>query len=113
MAASWSRSARASCASGSAKRACNPSMSEIYFVRHGDTKLNIQGRIRGNANVPLTPESVKEIRKVAQERAKGDPKPSLICADGMKRARQSAEILAGNLRIKVHVMSGLRAWNLG
>jgi len=88
-------------------------MSEIYFVRHGDTKLNIQGRIRGNANVPLTPEGVKEIRKVAQELAKEDPKPSLIFSDDMKRTHESAEILATNLRIKVHVMSGLRAWNLG
>src|SRR5206468_5062381 len=39
----------------------------IYLVRHGDTKLNDAGVIRGWKDVPLSPEGVKAAKRVAKQ----------------------------------------------
>ena len=40
---------------------------QLYFVRHGKTKWNLEGRYQGGSgNSPLLPESYEDIKKLAK-----------------------------------------------
>lgn len=40
---------------------------QLYFVRHGKTKWNLEGRYQGGSgNSPLLPESYEDIKKLAE-----------------------------------------------
>lgn len=91
-------------------------MTEFYLIRHGETKLNntsdtSQDRIRGWSDVPLDDNG----RKTAKETAKqliDSPITNLITSD-LSRARETADIIGKQLKLKPTPTQGLRPWDLG
>lgn len=67
-------------------------MRTLYFVRHGQTDWNAEGRVQGRLESTLTPEGEAQARRVAKRVA--ELGVDAIVASTLRRARQSAAILA-------------------
>lgn len=64
----------------------------IYLVRHGQTTLNAEGRLRGLANPPLDEIGIAEARAVAE--ALADKGASRVVSSPLERAARTARIIA-------------------
>jgi broad specificity phosphatase PhoE len=73
---------------------------KLILVRHGETRHNVEGRLYGKEDVPLTKAGLKQASKVAL-RLKKEPIDVIYCSD-LKRARQTAAAIAKFH--KVHVL---------
>jgi broad specificity phosphatase PhoE len=72
----------------------------IYFVRHGETTWNLQGRMQGHLNAPLTARGLREARRdgaALRELIRADEPYALIFSP-MGRTRETATIIAGEVR---------------
>jgi len=67
-------------------------MKKLYFVRHGLTVMNVEGRWSGTTDTPLTDEGRRQA-KAAGEAAKA-LKIDLIIASPLSRAHDTARIIA-------------------
>ena len=69
----------------------------VTLLRHGETEWNVQGRLQGSSDSPLTP------RGVAQARACGhrlkDRRFAAAYASPMPRARRTAELILAELKV--------------
>lgn len=88
----------------------------VYLVRHGATKLNATtnnsvDRIRGHEDVPLSEEGVEEANKVGKQ-LKGKNIKYIYCSD-LSRAKETAKIIGGYLKLTPKSTFGLRPWDLG
>jgi broad specificity phosphatase PhoE len=86
------------------------------IIRHGATRLNNEDvsvdRIRGWKDVPLSKSGREEAEKLGKEIAK-DPPDHLLTSD-LKRACQTAEIIAEEAGIEIEEVSqSFRPWNVG
>jgi len=70
----------------------------IYFVRHGQSEGNLKNTHQGE-NVPLSKEGKRQVRLLA-ERLK-DRKIDVVYASPYLRAKQTAEIIAKELKLPV------------
>jgi broad specificity phosphatase PhoE len=83
---------------------------KIYAIRHGQTDLNSEGRIQGRKSDPsLNKLGRKQAREIAETlSSKGI---DLIITSPMKRAMETAEIIAEHLKIgKDKIISGARLY---
>jgi probable phosphoglycerate mutase len=64
----------------------------VYLVRHGQTALNAEGRLRGLANPPLDEIGVAEARAVAE--ALSGKGASRVVSSPLERASRTAGIIA-------------------
>lgn len=71
--------------------AANTSESHVYLVRHGETSLNADGRLRGLADPPLNDTGVHEAEDLAATIAGFTPR--FIVSSPLKRAVRTAEII--------------------
>jgi 2,3-bisphosphoglycerate-dependent phosphoglycerate mutase len=67
-------------------------MSEILLIRHGETQWNLQRRMQGQQDSPLTPLGLQQARQVAR-RLRGVPHTALYSSD-LGRAWQTARCIA-------------------
>ena len=82
-----------------------------WFLRHGETDWNRDNRTQGSTDIPLNENGVAQARAAA----------ALLCGRGIEtivcspltRARRTAEIVAGVLRLPVQVRSDLREASFG
>ncbi len=65
---------------------------ELWLVRHGTTRANLEGRLQGTLPFPLGPEGRKEALLLAG-RLKGQKYAYIFCSSSL-RARQTARLLA-------------------
>ena len=89
-------------------------MTKLYFVRHGKTEWNNQGRYQGaNGDSPLLPESYAQIKALAGY-LQGIPFMHAYVSP-LKRARTTAQTLIKDLdeSIPLTIMPALREFNLG
>lgn len=86
-------------------------MSQIYFIRHGQTDWNKDDKLRGWADIPLNSEGKKE-SKDAAEQLKRKHITSILAAD-LPRVRQTAQILSTTLGAPVTLSKSLRDWDYG
>lgn len=63
----------------------------VYFVRHGKTKMNEQGLIQGSSNISLSELGIKEA-KIAKEKLK-DIHFDMCISSPLKRTLQTASII--------------------
>lgn len=96
---------------------------QVYFVRHGDTDLNVESSkptdgnyahdepIRGWSQVSLNQEGRNHANKAA-ESVKDLPIEHIVASD-LPRAAESARILGNKLNIPIEYDPGLRTWDLG
>jgi alpha-ribazole phosphatase len=86
-------------------------MARFILIRHGETDWNIEGRYQGQSDVPLNENGRRQSRELAS--ALAENRPSVIYCSDLKRARESAEILAKALSLSIHEDPRLREIDLG
>lgn len=69
----------------------------IYLLRHGETDWNRQGRIQGHTDIPLNENGKKQIAQTTAGLAGICPNMDVILCSPLSRAKESAEIAAGQL----------------
>ena len=87
---------------------------KLYFVRHGRTLWNLEGRFQGaSGDSPLLPESIDILKQLGQY-LKDIPFDQIYSSD-LPRAVKSAEIIQSQLQAPCPLKSipDLREWQLG
>ena len=87
---------------------------KLYFVRHGRTLWNLEGRFQGaGGDSPLLPESIDILKQLGQY-LKEIPFDTIYSSD-LPRAVKSAEIIQSQLQSPCPLKSipDLREWQLG
>lgn len=74
-------------------------MKRLYFIRHGQADRSAY-KGKDDRRRPLTDEGRRKIRLTAETLRRMGWKPDLILTSPLTRARQTAEILAGELGIE-------------
>ncbi len=83
----------------------------MYAVRHGETEWNRAGKMQGWHDSPLTDLGLAQARAVAEGMA--GRHVELIYSSDLKRAVDTANIIADRLKVKVNIDSRLRERNMG
>jgi 2,3-bisphosphoglycerate-dependent phosphoglycerate mutase len=83
----------------------------VYFIRHGQTQYNADGRIQGWLDVPLNTEGLDQAERLAQ-RLGGKP-IEVIYASPLMRARDTALAVATRRKLDVRTDDRLREYNMG
>jgi 2,3-bisphosphoglycerate-dependent phosphoglycerate mutase len=86
-------------------------MTELLFIRHGETDWNRQQRFQGQSDVPLNAMGLAQARRLATRLA-DDPHDALVASD-LARARETAAPLAAAWRLVPRCMQGLREQSFG
>ncbi|GBG04685.1 histidine phosphatase family protein [Lactobacillus rodentium] len=89
---------------------------KLYFVRHGKTQWNLEGRYQGGSgNSPLLPSSYEDIKKLAHYLNKKGVKFKAFYASPLERAVTTAKTLKKDMGIDVPVIEDkrLKEFNLG
>ncbi|HEX6762147.1 MAG TPA: histidine phosphatase family protein [Gaiellaceae bacterium] len=86
-------------------------MTTILLVRHGETEWNRVGRYQGWADPPLNDTGRAQARELA-EQLRAAPFDAVYSSD-LRRARETAEIVAAPHAVEVVVEPGLREVNVG
>lgn len=80
-------------------------MTEIILARHGETEWNVEEVFRGRIDIELNEDGIKQAELLAEYLS--DLKIAAIYSSPLKRALQTAEIIAGYHRLNVEIASGL------
>jgi probable phosphoglycerate mutase len=86
-------------------------MTELLFIRHGETDWNLQQRFQGQIDVPLNPTGLAQAARLAARLA-GDPHDVLVASD-LTRARETAAPLGQTWRLTAGLLPGLREQHFG
>ena len=86
-------------------------MSELLFIRHGETDWNRQQRFQGQSDVPLNATGVLQAARLAA-RLEGDVHEGFFTSD-LRRARQTAAPLAVAWKREAVPLPGLREQHFG
>lgn len=83
----------------------------LILIRHGTTELLAQRRFQGHADVPLSLEGVAEAERLA--RALRALRPAACLSSDLRRARETAEIVASAWGVEVLPEPRLRECSFG
>lgn len=85
----------------------------LYIVRHGQTQDNLEGRIQGHTDSPLTELGIKQAEAIARRLAAQNL--SAIYSSDLGRAVTTAQAIARaqNVQMQPHLTPLLRELNLG
>src|SRR3712207_163192 len=86
-------------------------MTTIYLTRHGQTEWNLNKRLQGWKNSPLTKLGISQAKALG-ERLK-DTQIDVIYSSPIERAYKTAEIIKGNKDIEIIKHDGLKEFNYG
>ena len=91
-------------------------MTALILIRHGETDWNRDRRIQGSTDIPLNDNGRAQARATAallRERLSGADQPTIVSSD-LARARETAEIIAGELGLAApRTYRGLRERTYG
>jgi probable phosphoglycerate mutase len=79
---------------------------QLLIIRHGETAWNVEGRIQGHRDSPLTARGLEQARAAAARLAR-ERVEALYCSD-LGRARQTAHEVAAATALPVQIDGGLR-----
>lgn len=86
-------------------------MTTIYLTRHGQTEWNLEKRLQGHGNSPLTEFGINRAKELSN-RIKGID-IDIIYTSPIERAYKTAFIVKGDKDIEVKVHEGLKEMNFG
>ncbi len=84
----------------------------MVLVRHGASVLSPERRFSGRGDVPLSPDGAEQARRVATRLATRDGLKAVISSP-LRRARRTAEAIAGGLGLDIVVDDDLIETNFG
>ncbi len=87
-------------------------MGKLIMVRHGESEGNRDRRFTISPEVPLTDLGRQQAREAAQKIARRFA-PALIISSPYRRARQTSDIIAGELGLQIEVVHDLHERELG
>ena len=86
---------------------------DIWYIRHGENPANLTGELScRNVDYPLTGRGVEQAVALADRLAR-EPAPAAIYASPLRRAAQTAQILATRLGLPVRTLEELRELDVG
>src|SRR5512135_675959 len=71
-------------------------MLTVYFVRHGETDWNVEGRLQGLTDTPLNQKGIAQASLIASRLA-GEPGFAAIYTSPLRRAYVTGEIVGARL----------------
>ena len=74
---------------------------KITFLRHGESTGNADGVIQGQADLPLTPRGQQQAQRLARLWAQQNIRFDQVICSPLKRARETAEIVAAALNTPI------------
>lgn len=77
----------------------------ITVLRHGESVGNAESRWQGQADYPLTDTGRAQARKLAERWKEENVKFDLVISSPLERAKETAEIIASTLHVKVEFES--------
>jgi probable phosphoglycerate mutase len=83
----------------------------VWLLRHGETEWNVEGRMQGHNDSPLTDYGLAAARAVARRLL--NAAPSVIYTSDLGRAHRTAEEIAGATQVPVRTEARLREKNNG
>jgi probable phosphoglycerate mutase len=86
-------------------------MSEVWFVRHGESEWNAEGRWQGQADPPLSELGRAQAGRLAERLAQLGI--ARIAASDLGRARETARILGARLGLEPSFDAALRELDVG
>ncbi|MEY3220460.1 MAG: hypothetical protein RIT27_1817 [Pseudomonadota bacterium] len=87
------------------------SETRIFLVRHGETAWNLEGRMQGHLDVPLTEIGIEQAKAAAEELS-GISFDGFYCSD-LQRAFQTAQQISSKIKQPPQALFELRERNLG
>lgn len=86
-------------------------MKTIYFVRHGQTEFNLQKRLQGWRDSPLSENGVEQVKRVAKAVEQLDAVKGF--ASPLGRAQQTAGIIRDEISFDFEALDDLREVSFG
>lgn len=86
-------------------------MTTIYLTRHGQTEWNLEKRLQGWKNSPLTPLGIKQAVSLGKRLENVDL--DVIYTSPIERAYKTSEIIRGDRDIEIITQDGLKELNFG
>lgn len=83
----------------------------FYIVRHGETQWNVEGKIQGHHDSPLTQKGLKQVKDIASELA--IVRFDAAYSSDLLRANRTGEIIALEHKLAVRTTKLLRERNYG
>jgi broad specificity phosphatase PhoE len=87
-------------------------MTRIILIRHGQTEWNRQDLIRGQVDVPLDDTGLAQAAATAA-RIAAEWQPAALYSSPLRRAVQTAQLIADRLGLEVRTVSGFNDMNFG
>jgi alpha-ribazole phosphatase len=86
-------------------------VTRLILIRHGQTDWNVEGRWQGQADVPLNEHGREQATRMAS--ALAGVRIAAIYSSDLKRARETAEVLAQFMGVKLKIDPRLREIHQG
>ncbi len=83
----------------------------LYLTRHGQTEWNLEGRLQGKLDSPLTPQGLLHASWLSESLA--DTALDAIYSSSSPRALRTAEILRGSRPLEINAVDELREIHMG
>ncbi|MDX2006515.1 MAG: histidine phosphatase family protein [Meiothermus sp.] len=83
-------------------------MKELWFIRHGETLWNAEGRFQGHCDVNLSPQGLHQAYLVAERLGRSRDQFDHIYTSDLQRATLTAKPIAETLKLRVHTDPRLR-----
>jgi len=88
-------------------------MGSLYFVRHGESEWNVQKKICGATDIPLTEKGRGQARATAAKILERGIKADEIWCSPLSRAKETATIISGITGVPLRVEPRLIEQNFG
>ncbi len=86
---------------------------KLLLIRHGESVANIEGRVQGQLDSPLSDRGRDQSRALARRLVCEQWPVAAIYASDLKRAAETAEILAAELKVPLGLDERLREYDIG
>ena len=88
-------------------------MSKIYFIRHGETVWNVENKICGATDSPLTGKGIEQAKEVAEKIKEKGIRADLVLYSPLSRAKDTALIISETTGIPAKEEQRLFEQNFG
>ncbi len=83
----------------------------IFLARHGETEWNLEERLQGNKNSPLTENGIDQAKKAGEILANSEI--GIVYSSPLKRAVNTARLILDGKNTELIIRDGLREIHLG